>query len=96
MVLSEGLSVTDEEIEKYGAAQGIDRMRRDFPRLRRRMEATGTAGQQVALGTDAGVQADLRVLEKLPEPSAAQRAKAHEIRDLLAAKGLMGDRPYKG
>jgi hypothetical protein len=92
--------MTDEEVEKYyrqyGAAQGIDRMRRDFSRLIRHMEATGTVRQQVVLGTDAGMQADLHALEKLPEPTAAQRAKAHEIRDMLAARGLMGDRPYKG
>ena len=92
--------MTEEEIEKYysryGATQGVDRMRRDFPRLRHHMEVTGTDGQQVALGTEAGMQADLRALEKLPEPTAAQRAKAHEIRDMLAARGLMGDRPYKG
>ena len=92
--------MTDEEIAKYysqyGATQGIDRMRQGFPRLRRRMEATGTAGEPVALGTVAGMQADLRALEKLPEPTDFHEAKAHEIRDMLAVTGLMGDRPCKG
>lgn len=91
--------MTGEEIEKYyrpyGAAQSIDRMRPGFARLGRRMEVTGTASQQVTLGTEAGMQADLRALETLPEPTDHQRAKAHEIRDMLAAKGLMGDRPTK-
>jgi hypothetical protein len=60
------------------------------------MEATGTASQPVALDTIAGLQAALHAREKLPEPTADQRAKAHEIRDVLAAMGLMGDRRYKG
>ena len=92
--------MTDEEIEKYyrpyGAAQSIDRMSPGFARLGRRMEVTVTASQQVTLGTEAGMQSYLRALETLPEPTYHQRAKAHEIRDMLAAKGLMGDRPHKG
>jgi hypothetical protein len=51
--------MTDEEIEKYyrpyGAAQSIDRMKPGFARLGRRMEVTGTASQQVTLGTEAGM-----------------------------------------
>jgi hypothetical protein len=60
------------------------------------METTGTVGQKVAPGTEAGMQADEHALAKLLEPTAAQKAKAHEIRDLLAVRGLMDDRPYKG
>lgn len=41
------------------------------------------------------MQADEHALSKVPEPTAAQRAKAREIRDLLAVRGMMGSRPYK-
>jgi hypothetical protein len=60
------------------------------------MEATGTGSQRLALGTVAQMQADLRVLETAPDPTPFQRATAHQIRDVLAIMGFMGDRPYKG
>jgi hypothetical protein len=92
--------VTDEELATYYsqslAGQSIEGMRPGFSRLARRMEATGTAGQQLALGSVAQLQADLRVLETAPDPTPHQRATAHNIRDVLAHMGLMGDRPYKG
>jgi hypothetical protein len=92
----DAIDAIEKYYSQYGAAQGIDRMRRGFPRLRHHMETTGTAGEPVAQGSVAGMQADLRALERLPEPTAFQEAKAHEIRDMLSAAGLMGDRPYKG
>lgn len=81
--------------EHYGAAQGIERMRPGFARLARRMVVTGTAAQQMTVGTDAGMQADEHALSKLPKPTPAQKAKAHEIRNMLAVKGLI-NRPYEG
>jgi Pyridoxamine 5'-phosphate oxidase len=41
------------------------------------------------------MKADLRALERLPEPTAFQEAKAHEIRDLLSATGLMATGPTR-
>lgn len=54
---TEDWNMTEGDLAKYysqyGAAQGIDRMGPGLPRKIRRMKATGTASQQVTLGTNA-------------------------------------------
>jgi len=94
------VSVTPTEIESYlrqtQFAQTIKALRKDFPDMIRHWRKLSIDLVPVRLGSVTALFVDLHLLERVPEPTHFQRAKAHEIRDMLAAMGLMGDRKYKG
>jgi hypothetical protein len=89
--------ITPDDIEQYmkdyGAQQGRDAMRDDFPDWARQLRERGLGDVPLALGSESARWVDHMISEWLVKhrPTKQVRQRAHDIRDTMPEL-----RPYKG